>query len=62
MQWHKPVASVEEAKQLARPVDYDYLDLLENSFFYLRKNTTSGLPITTLMFRNFYANIPDEMI
>ncbi len=37
--WDRLVASVEEAKQLARPVDYDYLDLLEKKFYVLRKYT-----------------------
>jgi hypothetical protein len=32
MPWDQLVASVEEAKRLARPVDYDYLDLLEKKF------------------------------
>lgn len=31
MPWDQLVASVEEAKRLARPVDYDYLDLLDES-------------------------------
>lgn len=39
MSWDKVVMSVEEAKKLARPMNYDYLDLLENRFFYLRKYT-----------------------
>ncbi len=39
MPWDQIVASVEEAKQLARPVDYDYLDLLEKKFYVLRKYT-----------------------
>ena len=39
MPWDKLVASVEEAKSLARPVDYDYLDLLEKKFYTLRKYT-----------------------
>lgn len=37
MPWDKIVTSVEDAKKLARPMDYDYLDLLENRFTYLRK-------------------------
>lgn len=28
MSWDKIIASVEEAKNLARPINYDYLDLL----------------------------------
>ncbi len=39
MPWEKLVQSVEEAKQLARPIDYDYLDLLEKKFYTLRKYT-----------------------
>ncbi|WP_201715524.1 Tn3 family transposase [Rossellomorea arthrocnemi] len=43
MSWEKMIASVEEAKQLSRPIDYDYLDLLERRFFYLRKYTPTLL-------------------
>ncbi len=43
MPWENIVASVEEAKNLSRPVDYDYLDLLENSFSYLRRYTPTLL-------------------
>lgn len=43
MPWDKLVASVEEAKRLARPVDYDYLDLLEKKFYVLRKYTPTLL-------------------
>lgn len=43
MPWEKIIASVEEAKQLSRPIDYDYLDLLEKRFFYLRKYTPTLL-------------------
>lgn len=39
MPWEKLITSVEEAKRLARPVDYDYLDLLEKKFYTLRKYT-----------------------
>jgi hypothetical protein len=39
MPWDQLVASVEEAKRLARPVDYDFLDLLEKKFYALRKYT-----------------------
>lgn len=34
--WDKLVTSVEEAKRLARPGDYDFLDLLEKKFYSLR--------------------------
>lgn len=43
MPWEQIVASVEEAKRLARPVDYDYLDLLEKKFYSLRKYTPTLL-------------------
>jgi TnpA family transposase len=43
MPWNKIVESVEEAKKLARPMDYDYLDLLEYRFSYLRKYTPTLL-------------------
>jgi TnpA family transposase len=43
MPWERLVQSVEEAKQLARPIDYDYLDLLEKKFYTLRKYTPTLL-------------------
>ncbi|MBP1931914.1 TnpA family transposase [Ammoniphilus resinae] len=43
MSWEKLVSSIEEAKQLSRPIDYDYLDLLENRFTHLRKYTPTLL-------------------
>ncbi|MDF2084313.1 hypothetical protein P2R40_12195, partial [Bacillus pseudomycoides] len=43
MPWNKIVESVEEAKQLSRPVNYDYLDLLETRYSYLRKYTPTLL-------------------
>lgn len=39
MPWNKLVESVEEAKKLARPVSYDYIDLLENRYNQLRRYT-----------------------
>lgn len=39
MHWDKIVESVEEAKRLARPVNYDYLDLLDSRYNQLRKYT-----------------------
>jgi len=45
MPWDKLVASVEEAKQLARPIDYDFLDLLETKFYVLRKYTPTMLKV-----------------
>lgn len=41
MPWDKIVESVEEAKKLARPVNYDYLDLLDSRYNQLRKYTPS---------------------
>ncbi|MDQ0271188.1 hypothetical protein J2S17_003076 [Cytobacillus purgationiresistens] len=43
MPWEKFITSIEEAKDLSRPMNYDYLDLLENRFFYLRKYTPTLL-------------------
>lgn len=43
MPWEKFVESVEEAKKLSRPLNYDYLDLLESRFNYLRKYTPTLL-------------------
>ncbi|ELK39393.1 transposase [Brevibacillus agri BAB-2500] len=43
MPWGQLIESVEEAKRLARPVDYDYLDLLEKKFYALRKYTPTLL-------------------
>lgn len=56
MPWNKIVTSVEEAKKLARPMDYDYLDLLENRFIYLRKYTPTLLK--SLEFRSTNAAEP----
>lgn len=39
MPWGKLVESIEEAKKLARPVSYDYIDLLESRYNQLRKYT-----------------------
>ena len=41
--WKDMVDSIEEAKRLARPMDYDYLDLLITRFNYLRKYTPALL-------------------
>lgn len=43
MPWEDLVNSIEEAKHLSRPVDYDYLDLLKYRFNYLRKYTPTLL-------------------
>lgn len=39
----KIVESIEEAKLLSRPMDYDYLDLIKTRYNYLRKYTPSLL-------------------
>jgi len=39
MPWSKLVESVDEAKNLARPVSYDYLDLLDSRYNQLRRYT-----------------------
>lgn len=43
MKWDELVVSGKEAEKLARPVDYDYLDLITNRFGYLRKYTPTLL-------------------
>jgi TnpA family transposase len=43
MSWEDIVHSVEEAKTLARPIDYDYLDLLDKRYNHLRKYTPTLL-------------------
>ena len=45
IEWNSFVSSV-EAQEMARPVDYDYLDLLQSRFYSLRKrrdNSTKTL-------------------
>lgn len=54
MPWEKMINSVEEAKQLARPKDFDYLDLVGNRFSYLRKYTPTLLK--SLEFRSTQAS------
>lgn len=39
MDWDKVLQSVEEAKKLTRPKNYDYIDLLHTRYNYLRKYT-----------------------
>jgi TnpA family transposase len=56
MPWEKMIHSVEEAKQLARPMDFDYIDLLGNRFSYLRKYTPALLK--SLEFRSNQASSP----
>jgi len=43
MPWDKIVASVEEAKILARPINYDYIDLLDKRYLQLRRYTPTLL-------------------
>lgn len=54
--WELFVSSVEEAQKLARPSDYDYLDLLEKRFYFLRRYTPKLLEI--LEFKSSQANEP----
>ena len=54
--WELFVSSVEEAQELARPSDYDYLDLLEKRFYFLRRYTPKLLEI--LEFKSSQANEP----
>ena len=39
MSWDKIIQSVEEAKKLTRPKDYEFIDLFQNRYSYLRKYT-----------------------
>ena len=39
MSWNKVIESVEDAKKLTRPQNYDYLDLLYTKYHHLRKYT-----------------------
>jgi TnpA family transposase len=50
MPWSKLVESVEEAKKLARPISYDYIDLLESRYNQLRKYTP--ILVKTLKFNS----------
>jgi TnpA family transposase len=43
MPWDKIIKSVEEAKTLARPINYDYIDLLDKRYSQLRKYTPALL-------------------
>lgn len=56
IEWNSFVSSVEEAQDLARPVDYDYLDLLQKRFYSLRKYTPTLLRV--LEFHSTKANEP----
>jgi TnpA family transposase len=50
MTWEKIVESIEEAKVLSRPMDYDYLDLIKTRYNYLRKYTP--VLLNSLMFQS----------
>ncbi|MDP4087281.1 MAG: Tn3 family transposase [Bacillota bacterium] len=56
IEWNSFVSSVEEAQELARPADYDYLDLLQKRFYSLRKYTPTLLRV--LEFHSIKANEP----
>lgn len=56
IEWNTFVSSVEEAQELARPADYDYLDLLQKRFYSLRKYTPTLLRV--LGFHSTKANEP----
>lgn len=56
IEWNSFVSSVEEAQELARPVDYDYLDLLQKRFYSLRKYTPTLLKV--LKFHSTKSNEP----
>lgn len=43
MPWEKIIKSVEEAKTLTRPINYDYIDLLDKRYSQLRKYTPTLL-------------------
>ncbi len=43
MPWDKLVTSGQEAEKLARPIDYDYIDLIDNKYSNLRKYTPTFL-------------------
>lgn len=56
IEWNSFVSSVVEAQELARPADYDYLDLLQKRFYTLRKYTPTLLRV--LEFHSTTANEP----
>ncbi|MFA1643630.1 Tn3 family transposase [Chryseomicrobium imtechense] len=56
IEWNSFVTSVEEAQELARPGDYDYLDLLQKRFYSLRKYTPTLLKV--LDFHSTKSNEP----
>ncbi|WP_026677825.1 Tn3 family transposase [Fictibacillus gelatini] len=56
IEWNSFVSSVEEAQELARPADFDYIDLLQKRFYSLRKYTPTLLRV--LEFHSTKANEP----
>lgn len=54
--WSSFVTSVQEAQNLTRPSDYDYLDLLQKRFYFLRRYTPSLLK--SLEFKSTKSNEP----
>ncbi|PFY73592.1 Tn3 family transposase [Bacillus wiedmannii] len=56
IEWNSFVSSVVEAQELARPADYNYLDLLQKRFYTLRKYTPTLLRV--LEFDSTKANEP----
>lgn len=56
IEWNFFVSSVEEAQEMARPVDYYYLDLLQSRFYSLRKYTPTLLRV--LDFNSTKSNEP----
>ncbi len=57
IEWNSFVSSVEEAQELVRPADYDYLDLLQNRFYSLRKYTP-----TLLRVMEFHSTKSNELV
>ncbi len=60
IEWNSFVSSVEEAQELARPDDYDYLDLLQKRFYSLRKYTPTLLRVTLLRVLEFHSTKANE--
>lgn len=54
--WSTFVNSIKEAKELARPINYDYLDLIEKKYTTLRRYTPKLLE--SLTFKSFKKNEP----
>jgi len=56
MPWDKLISSGQEAEKLARPIDYDYIDLIKNKYSNLRKHTPTLFKC--LEFRSTKSNEP----